>query len=94
MASRVCNFLNKDDQNILVKRVSLSEIIFNGRPCNLKISSANNCAVCSAVIVSLQERKCARFECVSTITKIASLPSLVTGNFVMKSILMHSHGVA
>src|SRR3954468_17694364 len=70
-------------QNSAVNRESQSETIDFGIPWCRTTSEKNKRASSSAVACMLVARKCARFDNLSIITKIASIPDSVLGRFVI-----------
>ena len=83
--------------NLETKRESLSEIIFEERPCEVKMCRRKRKARSSAVILSLQGTKYVNLVSLSTTTQIESklgfvIGSLEGGNLTIKSIVTSCQG--
>ena len=63
-----------------MKRASRSQMIVEGKPCNLKMLSMKILAVHGVVMFVVQAMKCACLLSLSTKTRIASCWSLVLGS--------------
>ena len=74
-----------------MNRVSRSDTISSGKPCNRQISLTNSFASSWAVVFGMAT-KCAILENLSTITQMCSFPFVVFGSLTMKSIDIADHG--
>jgi hypothetical protein len=73
-----------------VNNLSLSEVILSDIPWFVNICLSNRLAICRASMVSVVGIIYAYLVSLSTTTIIISFPSEI-GNFVMKSIVIHSY---
>ena len=78
--------------NLALNVGPLSETVLLGSPCNFQTYVTNRLAILMAEAVECVGIKCTIFENLSTTTKIESLPFLVLGNPITKSIEMFIHG--